>query len=380
MNLLFCIDRYHPSRGGAERYLQDLSAALRLGGHRVTVAALDAEECAQTERILIKAPGFPRLSRELAFARGIRMLKKSGRFDRVVGFRHVLDADLFQPHEGLFIDSLIGSIRPFGTNPLIKAFLFLKKLFSPKNLFFLYADRALFKRNRGLKVAALSEMTAKSIRRRQGRRAPAITVIPNGVDTERFNPGLRNKRDAGFMSAMGIPPRSSVVLFCAHNFRLKGLKEAIKGVAMFKGRGGDPVLVVAGRGKPRNYRSLCKRLGVEEIVIFTGDQPAMERLYAVADVLLHPTFYDPCSLVVLEALASGVPVITTGFNGAAELMTGERAGMVLDDPSDITGIASALENILDEERHSLFRAEAAKTGGRNAFPKHVERIVRWLQG
>jgi UDP-glucose:(heptosyl)LPS alpha-1,3-glucosyltransferase len=379
VKILFCIDQYKPSRGGAESYLRDLARGLSSLGHFITVAALEAEPDGVSKFLCIPTPSFPRLLREITFARRIARLKRQGEYDRVVGFRHLVGVDLFQPHEGLFSESIEGSLRPVSARSAFLArCLFLRKLLSPKNLFFIYADRALFRRSRGLKVAALSEMTATTIRKKYARYEPRIEVIPNGVDRARFHPGLRAAHRAEVRAELGIREEERFILFAAHNFRLKGLKEAVMGVSRYRNLGGHPRLVVVGRGRDGAFRSQCLRLGLEDKVLFLGPRADMERLYGAADTLLHPTYYDPCSLVVLEALGAGVPVVTTRFNGAAELMAGGKGGRVLDHPSDHDGLARALDEILEPGRFDCFREEAAELGGAHDFTRHLARMERWI--
>jgi len=378
LKILFCIDSYFPSRGGAERYLKDLGEALHERGHKIFVAAINAEDDGFSEQIIVKTPDFPRFAREFVFARSVLKLKNRAQFDRMIGFRHVLGADLFQPHEGLFIDSIKGALRPYSSYSIIKLLLFLKKLLSLKNLFFLYADRALFKKNPDLKVAALSIMTANSINERHGTRK--ITVIPNGVDTTRFNPDLRKRYRVAIRETYAVPHDVPLLLFAAHNFKLKGLRQGLEGMAKYIKRGKNCMLLVAGKGKKKQYRSIIEKLGLTEKVIFAGSVNDMAPLLGAADLLLHPTFYDPCSLVVLEALGIGTPVVTTKYNGASELLAGHGAGIVLNDPRKTNEIADALELILHPKKHPQYCSEAAKLGVRNDFKKHVDLMELWING
>ena len=73
--------------------------------------------------------------------------------------------------------------------------------------------------------------------------------------------------------------------------------------------------------------------------------------YAAADAFALPTWYDSCSLVVLEALASGLPVITTTHNGASELMTGDLEPFVMRDPGDVEQLSDAVRTLFDRDVH-----------------------------
>jgi UDP-glucose:(heptosyl)LPS alpha-1,3-glucosyltransferase len=378
MKVLFCIDTYRPSRGGAEAYLRDLAAGLKARGHGVSVAAAAAEEDGTVEIVPVRVPARPRLRRERALARVPGRFKKHGAFDAVIAFRHAFDADVFQPHGGLHRDSLEGAVRPHARSPAMKRLLFLRKLLSPKNAFFLGADRRLLQRVRPLRIVALSEMTAASIRRRFNRAAD-ITVIPNGVDTGRFHPGLCDEHRESVLAELGLQAGARVALFCGHNFVLKGLREALHGLAVLRTRGHAVSLLAVGRGRRTRYERLASGLGLDAAVHFLGERDDMVRLLGAADVLLHPTWYDPCSLVVLEALGAGVPVITTKYNGASELMTDGEEGFVLSDPGDAPSMAVALERVIGPDRER-FRKKAAAQGRRRTFDEHVDRMEEVLAG
>lgn len=380
MKILFCIDTFKPSRGGAEAYLGDLAAALKSRGHRVAVACADGESGAAAEKIAIRAPRHPRLLREIVLARAPGRFQASGRWDAVVAFRHAYSADLFQPHGGPHLESLRGVVRARlkgGESPLL---LFLKIATSPKNIFFLHADRVLFRRRRQMRMAALSRMTAGAIAAqcRGGEEPCRITIIPNGVDLSRFHPGLRERFRGPVREQEGVPESVPVLLFVGHNFRLKGLEEAIRGAAAFFRKGFDFRLLVAGRTGARRYGRLAHRLGIESKIRFLGERKVMEELYGAADLLLHPTWYDPCSLVVLEALGAGVPVITTRFNGASELMTSGEEGVILDDPSNEEALCQALCTVLRGDR-LLFSRNAARLGKALDFQIHVDRMEEILE-
>ena len=101
-------------------------------------------------------------------------------------------------------------------------------------------------------------------------------------------------------------------------------------------------LVIAGRANPGAYRRLAVKLGVEEKLVFLGAVNNVQELIAATDVAVLPTFDDPCSRFILEALAAGKPVITTKFNGAIDLFVDNRHGKVIDDPRDIVSLCEAI--------------------------------------
>lgn len=174
-------------------------------------------------------------------------------------------------------------------------------------------------------------------------------MIYNGVDLERFHPGRRRWIEEKRRRELGVAGEL-VILFVAHNFRLKGLHCLIRAVAaMGEIRGGYQVWIL-GRGKEEPYRRLAAALGCADHLRFLGGQAAVEEYYGAADLLVHPTFYDPSANVCLEAMASSLPVITTRCNGVSELLSdGGLDACVLDDPRELQLLGERIRQLADEE-------------------------------
>ena len=113
-------------------------------------------------------------------------------------------------------------------------------------------------------------------------------------------------------------------------------------------------LLIAG-GQIARYKRIARKLGVLDLTTFLGHVKDMEQFYGASDIYVHPTFYDSCSLSVLEALASGIPVITTRFNGAADVIISDEGGKVLDNPGDVNALAEAVAIFLDRDRREKAR-------------------------
>jgi UDP-glucose:(heptosyl)LPS alpha-1,3-glucosyltransferase len=102
----------------------------------------------------------------------------------------------------------------------------------------------------------------------------------------------------------------------------------------------------------------------------------MKACYFASDFLVHPTFYDPCSLVVLEALACGLPVITSRYNGASELLDPPRDSYVLADPHDDALLAVCMRQLLDPERRSACARAVGQTAARWTFEDHYRQMLQ----
>src|SRR5262249_4301700 len=123
----------------------------------------------------------------------------------------------------------------------------------------------------------------------------------------------------------------------------------------------------------------ARALGVGGRFLFAGYRSEIGRAHSAADFLVHPTFYDPCSNVVLEALACGLPVVTSRFNGAAELLHPPAEGYVIADPHDHAGLAWCIEQLLDPARRAEAAAAARRTAAAWRFDDHYAGLVRGLE-
>ena len=137
-------------------------------------------------------------------------------------------------------------------------------------------------------------------------------------------------------------------------------------------------LAIVGNPQTGPYRRLAKRLGIAANVRFLGFSSDPRNAYFAADLLVHPTFYDPCSLVVQEAMACGLPVITTRFNGAAELLDPPTDGLVIRDPHDRDELAGAISYFLDPVRRQKAARAALRGGQKWTFDEHYRQLVRLL--
>jgi len=160
----------------------------------------------------------------------------------------------------------------------------------------------------------------------------------------------------------------------AHNFKLKGVGTLIRATACLRRE--LPVrTVIVGKAGPGKYRRLAGSLGVSDRVHFAGPTAAVDSFYAAADVYCQPTWYDPCSLVVLEALACGLPVITTRFNGAGELLTQEREGYVMADPADHEELARCVRELADEAARWRAGEAARKLALQHTLEENFEQML-----
>lgn len=338
MRIALVLDRFDPDRGGLEHWAWQWTNWLVARGHEVHVVAAEARADLAGPRVRLHAVGGE--ATRFAFAARVADFLPAVDADLVhdlgVGWR----CDILQPQFGtrLADDRQALASMPFGRR--IRARLSLRRR---RRL----ADVRRLERRQyaagGPHVVAVSRMTRADLVAAHGLPDERVTVIHNGVDVVRFAPATAAARAAA-RRAFGLDD-GCVLLFAGHNVRLKGLATVLRALARL--RRPEVRLLVVGRGPAADHARLAERLGISRAVTFAGFVPDVRDAFAAADAFVQPTFYDPCSLVALEAAASGLPVLTSRFNGAAELLRDGESAWIVVDPADAAATARGIESWLD---------------------------------
>jgi UDP-glucose:(heptosyl)LPS alpha-1,3-glucosyltransferase len=186
-------------------------------------------------------------------------------------------------------------------------------------------------------------------------------VIYNGVNHAQFNPGLRERYNKEIRKKLRIPENAVVILFIAHNYKRKGLLSLIQSLPLLR-QGKDSVTVlVVGRGNPLPFRRIAQNNGFGEQLVFVEATDNIFPYYGVGDIVTLPTLYDPFSNICLEALACGIPVVTTEENGASEIICPEETGVVISDPHDHVALAEGISRFLPREVRNSVREKAPQS-------------------
>jgi UDP-glucose:(heptosyl)LPS alpha-1,3-glucosyltransferase len=219
-------------------------------------------------------------------------------------------------------------------------------------------ERRIFRLRSARHIVAISRRDKAEIEALYHTPGDRVSLVYNGVDLDRFHPDNRARLRRPMREALGLSEDDWVILFVGSGFERKGLGPLLEAVIRLADR--RCRLVVAGKGDPERYRRLGARLGLGTRVLWVGPRADVERLYALADVVALPALYEPFGNVHLEALASGVPVLTSACSGGAELISQGDNGWVVAEPS-ASLVAAGLEALrdLDPSRASLAARRAA---------------------
>jgi UDP-glucose:(heptosyl)LPS alpha-1,3-glucosyltransferase len=218
------------------------------------------------------------------------------------------------------------------------------------------------------RVVAEAQLVAEDLVRVHGVPPELIDIVPPPMDLARFADGGQN----GLRAALRIGPGDPFVLFVGHDFGRKGLRESIEAISAASGAH----LVVVGRGDSRPFAATAERLGLGARIHFVGATPNPERFYHEADLLLLPTRQDNWGAPLVEAMAAGVPVVSTAAAGAASAVREAQAGVILPD-SSLPALREAVAGVLADPSG---RAAMGMWGRRSAARFGIDAHARSLLG
>ena len=329
---LAVICRAFSFHGGVETATAGLLGELRRRGHAIDLVSTRAQRDVPgitVRRLAI--PSQPSTLRFLWFALAARRAVRRGGYDLVQSHERCLTQDIYRAGEGThsgYLEAM--GRRGHRLNPYHRAVT--------------AVERRIFTLRAARHVVAISRRDAAEIARRFGTPASDLSVVYNGVDLTRFHPDLRARWRGPMRDELGLSESDWVVLFVGSGFVRKGLGPLLDAAAALR----DPRVrvVVAGKGDTDLYERRAAELGLDGRVRWLGPRPDAERLYAMADAVALPTRYEPFGNVHLEALASGVPILTSVWAGGAEIVAHGKNGWIV--PSlDVADVSAGLRALRD---------------------------------
>ena len=326
--------RYDPS-GGAERFVQNAIRALRAQGASLTIVTRHWPDHDGTT-IVLDPFHIGSLWRDWSFARAVCAELARRRFDLVQSHERIACCDVYRAGDGVHAQWLAERARAQGP-----AERFATRV-NPYHRHVLAAERALFTGERLRATICNSTMVRDEIAQRFGTAAEKLVVIRNAVDSLAYHPGLRAQMRAGVRQQLEVPRDANVALHVGSGFERKGVGGFLEALA----RAPAPLwALIVGKDKhSARYVAQARRLGIGQRVRFLGSVSDVRPYYAAADSFVLATLYDPQPNAALEAMACGLPVVTTPKCGVAELLVEGESGFVRD-ALDVEGLAQALARL-----------------------------------
>lgn len=353
------VRRGYSRTGGAEAYLRRFAETLLAIGHEV-VLFTDRWPREEWPGSLIQVPSAsPR-----SFADGLERMRSRDWCDFLFSLERIWTCDAYRAGDGVHAAWLEQRSK---FEPPWKAWF---RHFSGKHREILALEKRLFSPTGAKTVIANSRFIKRQIVRHFGYPESQIHVVYNGVPSFSVPDETREQT----RRELGLKENDYAVLFAGTGWERKGLRFAL--AAMNAVRTPGARLLIAGRGSSSG-------LPKSDRAKFLGPVKDMPRLLAAADAFILPTLYDPFSNACLEALGAGLPVITSAFNGFAEIIKPGEQGEVVAQPSDIAGLAAAIDRWGDAQRRQTMRSPLQALAARYNMAANVERtlsVMGWGAG
>lgn len=323
--------KYRPD-GGAERFISRALEALDQQAMDLNVITRQwqGERQANWHLHLCDPVKWGRISRERGFAVAARALWQREKFDIVQSHERIAGCDIYRAGDGVHQRwlELRSRLLPSWRQKLLMS--------NRYHRYVMDAERAMYQAPELKAVICNAHMVKQEIIERFGVASDKIHVIYNAINTTQFVPVDEAER-LQQRQKLALPLNASILIYVGSGFERKGLAAAIQAIA-----GTNRYLVVVGKDKAeKQYRALASELGCSDRVIFAGMQADTRPWYQAADGLLLPTLYDPFPNVILEAMACGLPVITSTTCGGSEFIQAGENGYVCD-ALDIIALRDAI--------------------------------------
>ena len=321
--------------GGAEQFADSFIHQLAESGHEVHIFANSwaPSHHSNIHHHFVATLHFNAFIRTLSFARSVAQKIREQHFDIIQSHEKTWKQDVYRAGDGCHIKWL--SQRSRNLSPLQNLFLYL----NPFHQLILKLEKSIFESGQCKKIVAISQMVKNDILENYKCPPENIAVVYNGVDLKRFHPDNKNTYRKLIREKLGIPEGSNLILFVGSGFERKGLQFLLQSTAYLKDKNWR--LLLMGKGKFEKYMRFAPADKRTQIIAKEPD-PEIEKYYAAADIFILPSIYEPFGNANLEALATGLPVITTEYCGAADIINDKKNGLVVKDPFNPEEIAEKI--------------------------------------
>jgi UDP-glucose:(heptosyl)LPS alpha-1,3-glucosyltransferase len=345
------VRRGYSRTGGAEAYLRRFADGLVSAGHEVVLFTekWPANEWPH-ERVAIDSHSPQR------FADSLRRRTPGTRCDLLFSLERLWSCDVYRAGDGVHAAWLELRARQ---EPFWKPWF---RRWNGKHREILALEKHLFSPLGARMVIANSHMVKAEIERHFGYPSGGIHVVHNGVPPFTAPEGAREQ----LRKKLRLEDQDYAVLFAGSGWERKGLRFAIQAV-----NAADLPrlkLLVAGRG---HHGSQPQSASVR----YLGPVGDMASCFAAADAFILPTLYDAFSNACLEALAAGLPVITTAHNGFSEIIETGVEGEVVKEADDISALSAAIRNWEDPDRRALVRPRLVELGAQFSVERNVKETL-----
>jgi UDP-glucose:(heptosyl)LPS alpha-1,3-glucosyltransferase len=362
----------YSSHGGAERYLDTLATGLQAAGAQIRLLS-SSWEGGDTPNIpweRISVPRRPAPLRIYLFARAVQSWARTHPDWLLFSLERIPGAEVYRAGDGCHAEWLLRKrvLLPFswGIDSL-----------RPLNRAYLHLERSMFRSKALRAVIANSERGKEEIIRHFGISGDRISVVYNGLDLSRFPMERKEEARGRFRNRFGIGDDETAFLFVGSGFARKGVGALVRAARRLAEKERPFRVILAGKGNPGPYLRVAGT--ARGNLLFCGPVKSVEDYFLGADVFVFPTVYDPFSNACLEAMAAGLPVITSRGNGASEFLRDGHSGFVLEDPMDDALLSERMEFLFDVKVQERMGGEARRASEKATLERNVGETLAVLQ-
>lgn len=323
--------------GGAELILDRTIDALAARGVGVKLVARSWNEKKGVNFIPVNAARFPRATRDSRFAVAACAALTNLRDTLVQSHERIECCDIFRAGDGVHAAYLAHRAR--GMNAVSRFF----QSISGYHRDVLRLEQRMFESRRLKAVIVNSNMVADEIVQYYAFPRERIHLIPSGIDLEKYNPRVRDTYRKATREKLGAADDRKILLLVGSGYARKGLKSAI--LALAESKLDADLWVVGSEREPSAFAAIARRAGIGDRLKILGAQKDVIPFFAAADALVLPSVYDPFPSAILEALACGLPVVTSDNCGARDAVRKLDPSLVRD-AYDVGGLAEAFGKAL----------------------------------
>src|SRR5216684_2461742 len=226
--------------------------------------------------------------------------------------------------------------------------------------------------NPNTELILIAKKTADDLKRHYAIDGP-LPIVYIGLDHKIFNREQRLRNRPEVRKQLGLGEATFALVMVGNDWKKKGLVALIEALAQLKDL--PLVLVVAGKDDSAPYQKRIRELGMEGKVMFRPSRADVQWYYGAADVYVGPSLEDTFAQPPAEAMACGLPVITSATNGTAEIMTDGVDGLIIPDPTDVAGLASRIRQLYDDPAlRQRLGEQASQTSQAYTWDRNGEQI------
>ncbi|MGP1956816.1 MAG: glycosyltransferase family 4 protein [Arsenophonus sp. NC-PE1-MAG3] len=328
MEIAFCLYKYFPFGGLQRDFIQILSACQKWG-HRIRVYTMvwDGEIPAHINVIIIPVKSYTNHGRNEAFYNQVKIHLTKNLTDIIVGFNKMPGLDIYYAADICYAEKEKG---------------FFYKLTKRYKHYVAY-EKAVFDANSYTKLLMLTQHQINDFKKHYNTSDERFYLLPPGIDpSKKYDQQIIDAKLI-YRKKNAISKDQFLLLQVGSDFKRKGVDRTLKSIAslpdFIKNK---TILMVVGQDSPTSYQRLAKKLRIDKQVLFFYGRNDISELMAAADILIHPAYQEAAGIVLIEAIAAGLPVITTEICGYSPYIKHANCGIIINEPYKQKNLNNAL--------------------------------------